>query len=168
MSSFPFISMSLRSASLCLRNCSFQPYFTHTIYLAKQNVQLRSFPIRSHCTNEHENLSKVVWLCIIIKNFVCLKKKTLNSNFLSISGYIFQPEVMLAFCGISAYIYLRYKGFMLIKKWLFQVLQMLSCCATSNMVTLINQKGPSSNYHRVIKLTIFLKTRKQYFSPKFK
>ena len=27
-----------------------------------------------------------------------MKKKTLNSNFLSISGYIFQPEVMLTLC----------------------------------------------------------------------
>ena len=27
-----------------------------------------------------------------------MKKETLNSNFLSISGYIFQPEVMLTLC----------------------------------------------------------------------
>ena len=27
-----------------------------------------------------------------------MKKKTLNSNFLSISGYICQPEVMLTLC----------------------------------------------------------------------
>ena len=27
-----------------------------------------------------------------------MKKKTLNSNFLSISGYILQPEVMLSLC----------------------------------------------------------------------
>ena len=167
MSSFPFISMSLRSASLCLRNCSFQTYFTHTICSAKQNVQLWSFPIRSHCTNEHENLTKVVWLCIIIKNFVCLKKGHLILIFSQSLDIFSSLKLCLHFEEFQP-TYTYAIKVMLIKKWLFQVLQMLSCCATSNMVTLINQRGPSPNYCSVIKLTIFLKTRKQYFSPKFK
>ena len=63
---------------------------------------LRSFHIRDHCTNRHENLSKAVWLCIIIRNFVCMKKKKLNSNFLSISGYISQSEVILTGCPLNS------------------------------------------------------------------
>ena len=113
----------------------------------------------------------MVWLCIIIRNFVCMKKKTLNSNFLSISGYIFQTEVMLSLC-------LHFEGFqpiytyaikvMLIRKCLFEVLQMLSCCTSNDMTTLINQKGPCPNYSSVINLKTLLKTPKKYFSSKFK
>ena len=100
-----------------------------------------------------------------------MKKKTLNSNFLSISLYIFQPEVMLILCMYFEEFQPTYTyaiKVMFIKKWLFQVLQMLSCCASNNMATLINQKGSSPNYSSAINLTILLKTRKQYFSPKFK
>ena len=100
-----------------------------------------------------------------------MKKKTLNSNFLSISGYISQPEVMLNLClhfQKFQHIYIYGIKVMLIKKWLFQVLQILSCCASNKVTILINQKCPSPNYSSVINLTIFLKTRKQYISPKFK
>ena len=100
-----------------------------------------------------------------------MKKKTLNSNFLSISGYILQPEVMLSLClDFEEFqpIYTYAIKVMLTKKCLFQVLQMLSCCVSNNMTTLINQKGPSPNYSSVDNLIILLKTRKQYFSTKFK
>ena len=43
-----------------------------------------------HCTNCHENLSTMMWLCIIIRTCVCDKEKTeFNSNFLPVSKYIF-------------------------------------------------------------------------------